>query len=291
MGKRAIGFAVAVMGLSRLALAADLATTLQQELQSNPPPLGAPLKAKVGAMPSMLIAGAMGEALPGYFSHNADSLRNDFGQTDVTILRMATCDSEASNAITLDSDFRAEQLKAGHSLLVLGHSKGGAEALLAVLKDPALIRDGVIENLVLINGAVGGSAVADRYALTTEKLCPGVIDLRRENSQAAFSAALAALDASDRELLASHIFYVRAAKPTADVAFVFKDSAAYLTANFGPNDGMMLPEDEYLPALGTDLGVLVADHTDLVGWGPYTGTPASLKEAFTRALMRVLFAN
>ena len=52
----------------------------------------------------------------------------------------------------------------------------------------------------------------------------------------------------------------------------------------------MLPDDQMIAGLGTDLGVLEGDHFDLTEKGPgAVSTPASFRRAFTRALMRELF--
>jgi hypothetical protein len=270
---------------------ADLASQVNAELGSPPPSVSPALRAEVQAHPVILISGVMGDLLPGYFAHNVESLHDDFGQPQTSVVRPSSCAAIEQDAIALDARFREVAARTGKSLLVIGHSKGGVEALLSVLEDPSLVRNGIVDKVVLISGAVGGSPVADHDTHDGQTGCLGVRSLVTSHVRAVVSGALGALAPDDRAELSRRVFYVRSEETTDKVTWVFKSMSRFLWAGFGPNDGALVTADQSLPDFGNDLGTLETDHTGLVGWGPYTRTSPEYKRGFTRALIKLIFGD
>jgi len=66
----------------------------------------------------------------------------------------------ADNADILYSEFIKIYNETQKPLVIIAHSKGAAEAILALLKYPELVRGKIVELLISINGALGGSYIA-----------------------------------------------------------------------------------------------------------------------------------
>jgi len=87
------------------------------------------------------------------------------------------------------------------------------------------------------------------------------------------------------------LFFIRSRQNFLKTVSYLRYTNIYLSL-FGPNDGLLLINDQKLEDLGTDLGVLSGiDHADLVHSYPYSSTVEKIRIAFTRALMKYLFAN
>lgn len=197
-------------------------------------------------------------------------------------------------------------------LVVIAHSKGGAEALLTLLQHPDLASDGVVEELVLIQSSVGGSPIADCLADPDACRPPsrlmrlagrwlwhsyrdGLISLGTDEARRLFAAALeearARGGADGLERLSARVSYVRAVAPVDEVSRRLRPASTFLAgAGFPRNDGMLALQDQLLDRVGTDLGeVLTAAHADLVcsGWG-VSRRSRGYRAAFTRLLFAAL---
>jgi len=196
-------------------------------------------------------------------------------------------------------------------LVVIGHSKGGAEALLTLLQHPDLASDGVVEDLVLIQSSVGGSPIADCLADPVACRPPsklmrlagrwlrhsyrdGLLSLGTGEAGRLFAGALegarAKLGAEGFERLSGRVSHVRAVAPAEGVSRRLRPASRFLAgAGFPRNDGMLAVEAQHLERFGTDLGgVLTAAHADLVcsGWGV-----SKRSRGYRAAFTRLLFAS
>jgi hypothetical protein len=104
--------------------------------------------------------------------------------------------SVPKNADTLVGDIHETYVRVKLPIILVGHSKGGAECLYAILKNPHLLQSGIIDRVVLINPAVGGSPLADNVSKNILARCfskylgAGLRSIQPENSRKIFSEAL-----------------------------------------------------------------------------------------------------
>jgi hypothetical protein len=283
-----------------------LASTARADLGQNPntTPVPAKVADAVRARPFVMIAGIMNETIPGYFADNAKTIRKDFKQEEVRRFFPSSKVAVDENAPRINAWIRKTWLDFGKKpVIVLAHSKGANETLLAILKDSSLLRDGIVDRLVFIQAALGGSHIADLLLNDDSGSWPaaqpfhwlfhdwkGLWSMTPARARTMFADAIAAADPADRVLLSEKLFYVRASKVRSKCSWELQAMHLFVESFWGESDGVMLPEDQKIDGLGTDLGLLEGDHFDLTEKGPgVVSTPASFRRAFTRALMRELF--
>lgn len=180
----------------------------------------------------------------------------------------------------------------GKPLWVIGHSKGGQEAvqvaLQASVERPALLENGVLEKIVSIQGTVGGSPLARVGALacgvmSEPALCESLQVLDPVAAKAANDRWTQKLQGvalvSQRELVARRLYFVRGSHwertqekaGTADDNFyspvLERDTMSLLLLKtfgylrvacggllgFGSNDGLVCLRDQILEGWGRDL--------------------------------------
>lgn len=231
----------------------------------------------------VFVAGFMNELIPGYFQDNVAVTRELGAETSV--LLPPSSGSLETDVVLVQREFAA---RSGSRLVLFGHSKGGAAVLLTVLQHPELVLDGPVEAVIVLQGAVGGSPLADQ--LTRVKLLagPGLRSLTTEQAKHTFVTALQKLSTTltraQWDRLFSRIFYIRSAHGSATLAAELALTEAVLRSQ-GPNDGLLPPAEMKL-GFGVDLGVLDADHAALtVSSFLATSTPSE-RRAFTLSLFR-----
>lgn len=280
---------------------ADLNLKIQEEYYSSSTKNLAPLQMALTNRHVLLWGGFRNEMIYDYYSDNATSLIKDLKVGQISMyMPSSTSDIKdtARNAYNkLMSYYHAGSDK---PLVILAHSKGGAEAVLAMIMYPQLISSGVVDRVISIQGAIGGSPLSNIYldyvkpfmplatGLIFELLDNGAASLTREEAHAIFNTSIVKLSDSNKTLLNKRIFYVRAAQTGAKLFRMLKVSSK-LMYFYGDNDGMILTRDMYRPELGTDLGILDADHNDLVSGKNRSNQTPEYRHAFTRALFRQVY--
>jgi hypothetical protein len=73
--------------------------------------------------------------------------------------------------------------------VLFGHSKGGAGVLLTVLRAPHLVLSGKVDAVIVLQGSIGGSLIADDLK-TLPVLVNGMEALTRNDSRQTFAEAL-----------------------------------------------------------------------------------------------------
>lgn len=231
----------------------------------------------------VFVAGFLNEVIPGYFVDNAEAAR-ELGASTSTLF------PKSSGSIDDDVQLIGGEV-ARHPdtpVVLFGHSKGGAAVLLTVLEHPELVLSGRVEAVVVVQGAVGGSPLADVLSRVTALRNPGVRSLSTEGARDAFDTALARLraehDEAERATLFSHIFYVRSAQADTQAAAELAPTHAVLRAK-GDNDGLVATKDMRLDE-GVDLGVLDADHAALTVSSFLAVSSRDERRQFTRVLFQ-----
>jgi len=229
----------------------------------------------------IFVAGFMNELIPGYFVDNEEAVRTAGGTSCTVYPTSAMHLEEDVTLLTKELDSHP-----GQSVTLFGHSKGGAAVLLTVLEHPEYVLDGRVRSVVVVQGAVGGSPLADALTFLGKKRKDGIHSLSSKEAHAAFAGALAKLDqtlnADQKSALFSRIFYVRA-KHRKVVPAELAITAAMLDGQ-GENDGLVPVKDQLLEGVGVDLGVLEADHASLTVTGVMSLSSPGDRRAFTMAL-------
>jgi hypothetical protein len=284
---------------------ADLPAKFAEELALDPDqvPIAPQVIAEVQARPVVMFAGVLNEWYPRYFEDNADSLDRDFGQREIRRFFPSSMIAVEENAPRVNAWIRKSWKDFGRRpLLLICHSKGSAEALLAVMRDPTLVRDGIVDRLILVQTPVGGSHIADLLQNTDAGDWPaarpfrwlfrnwkGLRSLTTAASRPRFPMALSKLNPDDVALISQKVFFVRAFQEHEKTAWQLQAMRLFIENFYGESDGVLKPEDQLIEGFGTDLGVLDSDHFDLTETGPHVNSPASYRRAFTRALLRQIF--
>lgn len=244
------------------------------------------------ALHFLFVGGFLNETIPGYFGDNLPVVRDELGASASTLFPPSGGDLERDAEL-----IHAEVLRLSDEhqkpIAIIGHSKGGAAAVLAVLRDPSLVRSGRVEHVVSIQGALKGSPVAD--ALVQSLPIPllhaafkGLDTLTRGRAEAAFRRVQVPADLAG--WCARRVHFVRSMETTGQVSAELGLTHAFLSRHgSGRNDGLLLEEDQALPGVGHDLGVLRGDHAAFTIASPLSNGTTQSRRAFTRALLEELF--
>jgi dienelactone hydrolase len=228
----------------------------------------------------LFVAGYLNELIPGYFDDNVAVVEALGAKADRLFPQSEESEQDDAAAVLRWVDAQPGPV------WLLGHSKGGAAVLLAALKQPRLVLDGKVRAVLVVQGAVRGSPVADLYAHDLVLGKRGMKALTQAESDAVFNRALEevrrALTPTEQGALFSRLFYVRSRIETAAVAAELGPTHNLLNA-YGPNDGLLLADAMRLD-VGVDLGVLDSDHAGLVLSSFLTSSTPARRREFARAL-------
>lgn len=231
----------------------------------------------------VFVAGFMNELIPGYFSDNVAVTRELGAETSV--LLPPSSGALASDVALVQREIAA---RSGTRVVLFGHSKGGAAVLLTVLEHPELVLDGPVEAVIVLQGAIGGSPLADGLSKVRPLAGPGMRSLTTEQSKHTFTTALQKLSTSltraQWDRLFSRVFYLRSAHGDTTLAAELALTELALRGQ-GPNDGLLPPAEMKL-GFGVDLGVLDADHAALTVGSFLATSTSSERRAFTFSLFR-----
>ena len=95
----------------------------------------------------------------------------------------------------------------------------------------------------------------------------GLASITRERSRAYWGSAI---DAHPEAVaaLSPKTYYIEGETDAARLRLFLRATASYLTAHYGPNDGVVARGDQSLPAIGSSLGVFDVGHSDLTRNNP-----------------------
>lgn len=231
----------------------------------------------------VFVAGFLNELIPGYFTDNV-AVTRDLGGTTSTLFPS----SGHSLAQDVEQISREIDACAGKGVVLFGHSKGGAAVLLTVLQHPDLLFSGKVDAVIVVQGAVGGSPLADVLSSVARKN-QGLRSLRTDQAERVFVEAVdaAVINLSDAELerLFSRIFYLRSAHQTGGKVAAELAATELALRGHGANDGLV-PSQKMKLDWGVDLGVLDADHASLTVSSFLSTSTSEERKAVTRALYR-----
>lgn len=220
------------------------------------------------------------------------------------------------NAHWLYEELRQIYAKEQQPLILIAHSKGGVEALLAVLNFPELLTSNIIEKVVLIQAAIGGAELIGKinpflyfgpieflYGNGLDSLKPAETQKSIQHAFRTFETYLKLHSKNSKKYeekfrwFSNKVYFVRAAHDEDEdlslglksVLFFCHEGLSFSSAH----DGILHTADQKLPdeyTFGTDLGILAADHIELVISGLFAHSDSQTRQAFTRALLAQIYS-
>lgn len=272
--------------------------------------------AQVGSLPQfeyVFVAGFLNEGLVGYFAENIAALqRAGIPRDRIHVLKPSSGRGVLANLPSLTRDLQRIYQSSGRQLVIIAHSKGALETLALVVSHSKLFLTAV-KRVYLVQGALGGSGVADyisgsgpeadrRMPLTewlwfkamgrSAKLLDRVINkgiaaLTHSNSRKLWNDLLKKHGRPSAEL-SEKVKYIAGAEHPSRMAEAVDCTGWYLHTQFGLNDGLVAVRDQYFQDFGQLLGILEADHADLMTPRPISNTPASVRYGLMYAILKNL---
>jgi pimeloyl-ACP methyl ester carboxylesterase len=263
----------------------------------------------------VFVKGFLNESVPGYFSDSIEYLkRHKIEDASITLIGGSSKNTTEVGAADLLATLKQLAVKTTRPLVVIAHSKGAAEALAVALAHPQFA-SAKLKALFLIQGAIGGSYVADyvhREGITPDQsmgllhyykfltlrstasvlnplVGPGLLALTTAKSKSLFHGLLQAHSEATK-LVGEQIFYITTHQNTDSTTPALQCTAAYLNRYYGPSDGLVLEKDASLPEVGSVLLSTEGDHSDLCVSSPLSTKPKALRNALTYAILKAVLA-
>ena len=299
-----------------LAFGASFEDIIDQEIANPDSPISQEVIQSTQKKHFVFVDGIMNELakIPGnYYTDYLRILKK--AKISYSHLRYPSHVSIPRNGIHLAEDLAQIHEKFKKPIILIGHSMGGAESLYAIFDHPSLLTKGVVEKVVIFEGAIGGSPLADHpknsfyktllYGLLGEGLTSIRPDVARKNFYEAYCNFQRRLwdsmpgstpqDLASRiRTLSDQVYYVQSYHPkepgrklSRGLRFVmqFFDRKAL---DQEPNDGLLQLKDQVFEGFGQSLAVLKKDHIENVVSGLFANSSAEYRRALARALIKVL---
>ena len=259
----------------------------------------------------VFVGGFLNERMPGYFSQNARELRaRGVPHSAIHFVSPSSHKSFEENREAIGDDFRKIAAAGPEKLVVIAHSRGACDTLAFALEDAQFVADRV-EALFLVQGPFGGTGVADYVmgeGVPLDRRMPlgsrvvvhllgrlgrwlmdggshgGMARLTRSASRSFWEETLER-HADAIPIVGPKTFFVTAEVRPSRLRLFTRAFARYLLTYYGPNDGLVVLEDQSLPGLGTDLGPLEAGHADLTRTFFSTKAKRRVRKALVRSIL------
>jgi hypothetical protein len=259
----------------------------------------------------VFVGGFANERMPGYFDQSAQELRrNGVPPGAIHFVFPSSHKSFDANCDAMRASFLEIASRGPEPLVVIAHSRGASDALAFSLRHVDFARDRIYA-LFLIQGAFGGTGAADyvmgegtpmdgqmplrlrvlahalgrveRYVLERGKH-DGLPELTRDRS-AEFWERMRADHADALKVVGPKTFYITSQTRPNQLRLFQRAVATYLGTYYGPNDGVVMLDDQSLSGLGTTLAVLDAGHTALTHRFPATRARRGLRRALVESIL------
>ena len=213
----------------------------------------------------IFVKGYHNEKIENYFKEHKSILK-EWGYKKIT-----TISPQSEQSITSNAEVLAEVLRKHKSgFAIIAHSKGGLEALVALLKYPELIQK--VTKMILVQSPLKGSPFADAYwkksdidnfwvpgyLFYSRAHYAGFLSMRTEDVKKTYEDNLDNISEKELRSLGQKIYYWRSKKDNPPALY---DDYAEALRDFSPHDGlvptthMMLKKMGAVSPFGQDLGV------------------------------------
>jgi len=262
----------------------------------------------------VFVAGFANERMPGYFSQCAQELRaHGVSREAIQFINPSSHRSFDENYDGMKARFMEIASQGPEPLVVIAHSRGASDTLAFALQNPDFVHEHV-HALFLVQGAFGGTPAADyvlgegtpmdrqmplrlralghtmgrfeRRAINKGKH-DGLSGLTRNESKD-FWERIQEEHACAIPVVGPKTFYVTSQVEPSQLRLFHKAIGTYLGTYYGPNDGVVVLDDQSLPGIGTRLAVLEAGHTAFTHRFPATGAPRRLRRALVESIIMAI---
>ncbi|MFZ9594447.1 MAG: esterase/lipase family protein [Bdellovibrionia bacterium] len=264
----------------------------------------------------LFVPGFMNEVSVGnsiYYRSNIQAAEAELGMGATYFPLPSSRPVEENSAIIADKVNEIYQ-REGRPVILVGHSKGGAESLHSILKYPELILDEKVDRVVLLQSAIGGSPLATpeqpgvglrviSYLIPQglQSLSPGAAKQLFDEAFGGFVDRLKERFGHEGENklkekideVSKKVFYVRSVEEPQNWSWgtqIVHRVCGNDLRNHGQSDGLLLIDDQIDQRIGVDLGVIQADHIDLAVDGVFSSLSSEDRRAFTRALFASIYS-
>ncbi len=259
----------------------------------------------------IFVTGLLNEEIINYYKIPKNVLTKDLGISNdqiITINPPSGMDIQ-TNADTLVKNIK-NFIKPNEKFVLIGHSKGSMESLLAVLKKEFITLHNNLHAAILIQGAMNGSPVCNYmcskggihadstmgFRLIAFQVTSSIGGLMCDKYQKGFHSLFensteAVLETYKENLtpeLNDKIFYITSQQDPAKMSSLISCIGQYLQTYYGPSDGLVLVEDQSINWVGTTIGHLTSDHAGLVVGRPISNTSKEVQKIFFTNLLRFL---
>lgn len=247
-----------------------------------------------------------------YFYSAVDAIKDDLEMSTTLFLPKTvefSTNIEAIYSVILEAFEKNKK-----PVILLGHSKGAEEIFHVILRHPELVTENKVDRVVLIQGSIQGCGILDDSLLYThvqyvkkfsELFLEGIecLDPKQAKNKLDFSFDVfqhkllnqygerVALE--KRQLISDRIFYVRSIADKTDLSLCTRCIIGGLSgsglAAVGPNDGLLLVEDQKDDRIGRDLGLIHEDHNAIAISFLWGGRSYNDRKAFIRTVIQQVY--
>ncbi len=244
-------------------------------------------------------------------SPSLETFTNDL-EMSASVYRPSSKNAISENLHYLYLEIMDTYARVRKPIILVGYSKGGVEALHAALRYPELLLEGVVEEIVLfqspvkgtplvvekesrLNWVIGGTKLFFKAGLesmlpeqTEDSLSDSLLEFENRLDDKFGSQGPAELEAKRAEI-SDKIYYVRAYQDKHQLDLKLKFLLRILGSNLdhhGPNDGVVLTEDQMTDKIGRDAGIIKADHLQLNSKFDKKSTQFKNAKAFFRSTLK-----
>jgi len=261
------------------------ATLLTAPLKAAPAIPLQEIKTEIQNYDFVLVDGFLGDMTKKNFIETRQEIWKASPRSATVIIRPASQKTLNRNADELAQSLKnLKKIKTlNRPLLIYGHSRGSLEILTMLLRQPGLVEELDIAQVVLIQGAIQGTQLADITHAQWVKLCEknrftkdskfcefsddfmaSVRNLKVANTQRHLRQLLAKLSAKQLEILDRKVSYVTSTGKMKQTHKALLPSMIYLRMKAGHNDGIIPTKYQSWGALGKVLLRENSDHLSLL---------------------------
>ncbi|MEO5968587.1 MAG: hypothetical protein ABIQ95_01565 [Bdellovibrionia bacterium] len=243
-----------------------------------------------------------------YFYSTVDAVKKDLKMTTTFFLPKTQRFSKNIAAIyqTVLKAYEKEQ----KPVILLGHSKGATEILHTILLHPELITENKVDKVLLVQGTIQGCSILGDNRLRSplvplkrfsEQNFEGVECLEPKFAKEKLDLAFEVFERElvdqygevigleKRKLISGKIFYVRSVAESKDLSLTTRcllEMAGNNLNDIGPNDGLLLGEEQEDHRIGRELGLIHEDHNAIAVSSLFGGKSYNDRKAFIRTLVQ-----
>jgi pimeloyl-ACP methyl ester carboxylesterase len=221
------------------------------------------------------------------FEPAIELLRSAWHVNAITVITPNNLHNASDNAETLSQVIRQIIAKTQRSVFLIGHSRGGAESMLMLLRHYDMLTDGTrpgVRYFVTVQGALRGAPIAGLWADSCrsgsiavntlfylpcrliESMSPSIASLVPAEMDRLMNEAKARI--VDGSLIDRNIFYLRSECSIWQASLAMKPSLLFIRSRLSKSphqsDGMIPTAWQKFDEFGSDLGILPADHLSVL---------------------------